>query len=685
MWSSPKRKLDHPTMRLCTPRKIIIIVLTLVIIKISYNVFRSLQALPDNFDMSEYVQPHLRAGFKSQGCVMENGECKPFKEAKEVVPVRGLVAHGDQFYYNGQPFRILSGEFHYFRTHPAQWGDRLLRMKASGLNTVTTYIPWNLHERYKNKVSFIGTFDLGEFIKITEKMGMKMIIRPGPYICAEWDLGGLPSWLLHDPEIKVRSTHPQYLDRVDKYFEKLMPLLAAFSHLRGGPIIAFQIENEYGSYGNETKYLQVIKNTFDNWGIEELLFTSDGSKPHQLLGGTLPGVLATVNFQKKPEEHLARLRSFQPDKPAMVGEFWTGWFDHWGESHHTTTVESMRDTAKTILLLNSSISFYMFVGGTNFDFYNGANVDDRTKSYQPTITSYDYDAPISETGDITPKFFAIRNLILELKLGHWDIPSIPENPPKEAYGMVEFNETMVLEDIFNCTKEIASMENPVFMEYLETYGGGGQGYGWILYRHEYDATVKSTIKNLKFEATFADRAHVFFNKKLIAVFESDEALHDLILPKQLDHNVIEILVENMGRCNFKILDTQRKGLNGKVFLDREQLRGWRHIPLEFGPDFLKAMQTQKWKPLETLHIPALYRAYFEIKDDPKDTFLFMKGWGKGIVIINDWNLGRYWKEGPQKTLYVPGPVLRKGMNQLVIFEVEEPQMMIRFIKQHIIS
>ena len=622
----------------------------------------------------------LREDFKPHSCVVdENGQCKPIRDQKMGIPGKGLTIEGDSFYFNGKPFRILSGEFHYFRVHPGQWGDRLLKMKAAGLNTVTTYVPWNLHERIRGRVDLISEFDLGMFIKQAEKVGLKVIIRPGPYICAEWDWGGMPSWLLQDPNMTIRTMYDPFIQRVDKYFEKLMPLLAAFSNGRNGPIIAFQIENEYGSYSNDQKYLEYIRDSFLKWEIQEVLFTSDGPTVDQLTDGGLPGILKTINFKSDPEHKLEVLKSYQPGKPVMVTEFWTGWFDHWGEHHHIMSPHKFEERVSYILSQNASINFYMFVGGTNFEFFNGANINEKGK-YSSTITSYDYDSPIAETGDITDNFLLVRKLLKKLHLTPWDMPEIPANSSKIGYGKVELNETMSLEDMFNCTTEIVKVDNPLYMENMKNFMGSGQSFGWILYRHVIIGNLISS--DLGINGSFFDRMQVFFNGKKLSTFERGAKIANIKLPSDtLSNNIIDIMVENMGRSNFKYeLDDQRKGLEGKIYLGKKLLTGWESVPFDFGPQFIKGIGASKrWKPLKNTITPSLYRGYFKVPDRPMDTFLSMQGWNKGFALVNGWPLGRYWKVGPQQTLYVPNTILVSGWNQVVLFEVEQAQKELEFV------
>lgn len=347
-----------------------------------------------------------------------------------------LTVVENELHINDKPIQLISGAIHYFRIVPEYWEDRLLKLKACGFNCVETYIPWNLHEPKEGEFDFTGIANAVEFIRIAERLGLYVIARPSPYICAEWEFGGLPSWLLADKNMQVRSYYEPYLEKVDNYYDVLLAKLKPLLQTNGGPIIAMQIENEYGSYGNDKHYLTYIKEAMVKRGIDVLLFTSDGPTDLMLQGGTIDNTLATVNFGSRPEESFAKLQDYFPNTPNIVMEYWNGWFDHWGEEHHQRDPQDAADTFSDMLQSGASVNFYMFHGGTNFGFYNGANFDE---NYQPTITSYDYDCPLSETGDITPKFHAVRESIAK----HKDLGELvlPEPTPKKDYGIVSMMES----------------------------------------------------------------------------------------------------------------------------------------------------------------------------------------------------------------------------------------------------
>ncbi|ELT91801.1 hypothetical protein CAPTEDRAFT_23316, partial [Capitella teleta] len=596
----------------------------------------------------------------------------------------GLYAFKDSFYLDGRRFKIFSGSFHYFRTHPLLWGDRLLRMKAAGLNTVMTYVPWNFHEPRKGQFTLGGLYDLVSFMEQVQKVGLYLIVRPGPYICAEWEFGGFPSWLLRDPKMNLRtSSYTPYLNEVKQYLSQLFAVLTKFTYKHGGPIIAFQVENEFGSKGvHDPEYLQFLVTQYSSWNLNELLFTSDGKK--YLSNGTLPDVLATINLNDHAKEDLEELKEFQPERPLMVTEFWAGWFDHWGEEHHHYGTTELERELEAILSLNASVNFYMFIGGTNFGFWNGANYlsynkDKEASLLGPTVTSYDYDAAVSEWGHVKPKYNVIRNLLKKYSLTPLDLPDVPPTPMKKAYGVVVMQEYMSLDDLITLVPSHQQFETPHMMEHLS---GEGQGYGFLLYRSHF---VKTSM--LIISGQLLDRAHVIINGQLKGIFSYwDELITSFNIPfaegfLTANDSTVDILVENMGRVNYEsladqlpLLNNQRKGLDGAVRYPRgQQILQWTHVPLEFDDILCENLHSSsRWRPAQTTGLPSgpfVLRGTLHVDSlDPKDTFLKIEQWGRGIVLINGFNLGRYWNVGPQKSLYVPSPILKHGQNEVIIFE-----------------
>jgi beta-galactosidase len=570
-----------------------------------------------------------------------------------------LTISEDQFLLDGKRFRILSGAMHYFRVLPEYWRDRLEKTRAFGLNTVETYVAWNLHEPRLGEFHFHGMLDVVKFIETAADVGLKVIVRPGPYICSEWDFGGLPSWLLKDPNMQVRCAYPPYLAAVDRFFEALLARLAPLQSTRGGPIIAMQVENEYGSYGNDKAYLRHLVDELRSHGVSSFLFTSDGPRDNCLQGGTLPDVFKTVNFAFDAKEALTKLREYQPQGPLMVTEFWSGWFDHWGEQHHimadgSDSIQRSVDTLDEILAAGASVNFYMFHGGTNFGFMNGANGE--PDPYQADVTSYDYACPLSEWGDPSSRYEAYRAVLKK----YVDLPSTSNIQPitKRAYGIVEMSESVGLFDSLDALSQPRRSLTALPMEMYD------QDYGFILYRTRVSGprTGNIHVRGLH------DRAQLFLNGQLCGVLDRESGNEYLTVA--ISQNVqVDILVENMGRVNFGPSLLDRKGITGGVTVDDQYQFGWEVYPLPLSN--LSQLQFSN-QEMTNVRMPAFFRARFDV-DEPSDTFLALPGWTKGVVWLNGFNLGRYWERGPQKTLYVPAPLLKPGQNELVVFELHGMQ------------
>ncbi|WP_130858702.1 glycoside hydrolase family 35 protein [Gracilibacillus phocaeensis] len=559
-----------------------------------------------------------------------------------------LTTNQAQFIYQDKPITIVSGAIHYFRVVPEYWQDRLAKLKACGFNSVETYIPWNLHEPQEGQFYFEGMADLTAFIELAEKQGLFVILRPTPYICAEWEFGGLPSWLLADRNMRLRSSFQPFLEKVDAYFDRLLPLLKPYLSTNGGPVIAMQIENEYGSFGNDTAYLEYLRDSMRTRGMDVLLFTSDGAEDSMLQGGMIPDVLETVNFGSNPVGSFTKLREYQRHQPVMCMEFWNGWFDHWGEEHHTRDAKEVADVLDGILQEDGSVNFYMFHGGTNFGFYNGANLFD---TYEPTITSYDSDAPLNEAGEPTEKFYQIRNVLER----HFELPGLvlPEPISKQDYGEIRLAEQASLfANLKNISKAILS-KHPNTMEQI------GQDYGFILYQTFIPGPRESGDLTLQ---EVHDRALVFADGVLLDVVERwDPKGVPLTIPEQgLE---LAILVENMGRVNYGPHLWDEKGITEGIRIGNQFLYDWTIYPLS-----LTDLTGLAYDTGADEQSPAFYRGNFHVKE-AADTFVSLEGWTKGVVFINGFNLGRYWHKGPQQTLYLPGPLLREGENEIIIFEL----------------
>jgi len=594
-------------------------------------------------------------------------------QKKKVLLEEGLSIKNEKFTMQGQNFTILSGAIHYFRVPTDYWDDRLIKLKGMGLNTVETYIPWNLHEPHPGEFNFEDNLSIVDFVHLAQMYGIFVILRPGPYICAEWDLGGLPSWLLRDPEMQLRSSYKPFLDAVDRYFGKLLPMLARLQFSKGGPVIAFQIENEYGSYGSDLHYLRHLKESFRKHGISELLFVSDNE------GGLgrahLKDTLQTVNFQTGADAIMDKLKQLQPKHPIFVTEFWSGWFDHWGEKHHKVKIDVIEKSLISILTRGASVNFYMFHGGTNFGFMNGANTYSKGYGYNPTVSSYDYDAPVSETGDLTDKYHALKKIIQQYA-PKGSVPDkleeIPQPSGRFVPGPILFTEYMPLRELLSHIEFVVS-KNVMPMEMLPINKNSGQSYGFTLYATKISKGAK---KVYIYDAV--DRITVIVNGVIVRDVESLREKFDVTLPtlKAGDENDLQILVENCGRINYEhALDYERKGIRGKVEVDGKKKEKWSIYPLEFKKEFVVELEESKyWEKAVPKEVkgPALFKSSFYVNRAPYDCILHIEGWERGVVFVNGRNLGRYDALGPQRTLYIPRSFLKSGDNTVIIFESGKP-------------
>ena len=566
--------------------------------------------------------------------------------------MRGTFEVKDAFYLNSKPFKIISGAIHYFRVVPQYWKDRLEKLKAMGCNTVETYVPWNMHEPYQGSFCFEGMLDVKQFIELAGELGLWVIVRPSPYICAEWEFGGLPAWLLKEDNMRLRSSDPKFLGYVNHYYKKLFEILTPLQIQNGGPIILFQIENEYGYYGDDTHYLLALKEMMIQEGVKVPLVTSDGPWGDALDCGKVEGVLQTANFGSKAKEQFAILRGKMPSGPLMCMEFWVGWFDHWGcVKHHTTDYEANAQDLEDLLQLGS-VNIYMFEGGTNFGFMNGANYYD---ALTPDVTSYDYDAVLTESGQLTPKYYAFQKVINKFN----PLPKVEFTTfiQTKAYGKLEVKEKVGL---FEALEDLSI---PVQSTYPQSMERLGQNYGYILYTSH--LTKENQLESVRlWEAN--DRAKCYINKKeILTLYDKDLEKEHQINRTLTPNSQLAILVENMGRVNFGMrLECQRKGIDGAIQINGHQHTQWNIYPLP-----LENISQLDFSKGYSNGLPAFYHFSFEVKE-LGDTYIDLTGWGKGNVWINGFNLGRFWEIGPQKRLYLPAPLLHLGENIIIIFETE---------------
>lgn len=552
---------------------------------------------------------------------------------------------GDQFCKDGEPIKLISGAVHYFRNLPETWPDIFEKLRAMGCNCVETYCAWNMHEPKPGTFDFTGRLDIVRFIKEAEKAGLMVIVRPGPYICAEWEFGGLPWWIQREDGLEIRCRNEVYIRYFDRYLDELLGRVRPLLCTNGGPVILLQCENEYGYYGDDREYLSYLRDGYRRRGIDVPLFTSDGGSEDSLLDGTVEGCLPTLNFGSRVEENFKVHDQLFPNCPKVCMEMWDGWFDAWGdEKHHTTDPQVYAGVVRD-MLKKGSLNIYMFIGGTNFGFTSGANHGEK---FTPDVTSYDYDALLTECGDVTEKYKAVREVIREAT--GKELPPIPKDREKKAYGKVALTRSAGL------LSNLDALSSPIHSDVPRAMEEYGIGYGYIAYRTVLNRDYRDA--KLSFES-LGDRAQVLVNGKLQGIAYLNDSLEVTVNAKKGD--VLTILVENMGRANFGPKMMRKKGLPGRVLLGGKIHFSWDVYPLpmtdlsglSFGGDEAEA--------------PAFYEGTFTV-EEPADTFLRTDSFKKGFVVLNGFNLGRYWEVGPQKTLYVPGPLLKKGENTLLLFE-----------------
>lgn len=567
-----------------------------------------------------------------------------------------------KFLLHGKPFQIISGEMHYLRIPPEYWKDRLLKARAMGLNTIATYVFWNMHEPKKGEFNFSGSADVAGFVRMAQAVGLYVILRPGPYACAEWDFGGFPSWLLKDHDLEVRSRDPRFLSACESYLLRLGKELAPLQITRGGPIIMVQVENEYGSYGNDTVYEGRIRDLIKGAGFDVPLFTADG--PAQMPNAVLTDVLPAVNGAVG-NEILTSVQRYRPEGPFFVPEFYPGWLDHWGEPHAHVDAAKSAEELDWILSHGISVNLYMFHGGTNFGFTNGANYGG---SYQPQPTSYDYDAPLDEAGRATPKYLAYRSVIAR-HLG--DSVKLPPVPPANRVISIPPIPLLRSAALLDVLPDSIASPDPLSMEDV------GQSSGYILYRTRLEGPRSGELSI----GGLNDYGVVLLNGKEIASLDRRHRQHALHVNMPPGPAVLDILVENGGRINYgREILRNRKGITGKVTLDSAEIRGWNMFPLA-----MERPPSLHFGKRSSGHTPAFFEGTFILKDTG-DSFLDMRAWDKGCVWVNGHNLGRYWYIGPQQTLYLPGVWLRRGRNQVVVFALEgAPPKSIAGIKEPILN
>jgi beta-galactosidase len=554
------------------------------------------------------------------------------------------------FLLDGKPFQIISGEMHYARIPREYWRHRLRMAKAMGLNTIATYVFWNYHEVRPGVFDFhTGNRDLAEFIRTAQQEGLWVILRPGPYVCAEWDLGGIPSYLLASPAIHVRSNDPRYQRAAERYIHALAGQVRPLLVTHGGPILMVQVENEYGSFGDDSSYKNATRRMLIDAGIDVPLFTADGDD--NFAQGAIPGVFVTATGEQSYDSLAARAQPFNRGTgPYMVAELYPGWLTHWDEPLPSTPMSGFLPQYDSLLARGASVNLYMFHGGTNFGFTSGANY---TKSMPivPSMTSYDYGAPLSEAGWPTPKYYALRDALR--RHVSYAIPDVPARPPVIAVPPIRLTRSAGLPDLI---AHAPSARSPNPMSFADL----GQPHGYVLYRHRVDAAITGELA----VPGLRDFGEVFVDGRRVATLDRRTKAFTarVSIPA---HGVLDIFVENMGHINYgSDLVDDRKGIVEPVTVGGTRVENWEMLRLPFDT-------APAWSGDTTARSdgPTVYRGSFTL-GATGDTFLDMRGWNRGIVFVNGINLGRYWRAGPQQTLYVPGAWLRRGRNEIEVFDLD---------------
>ena len=578
---------------------------------------------------------------------------------------------GDKaFLLNGKPFQIISGEMHYPRIPREAWEHRMKMARAMGLNTISIYIFWNAHQPQKDHFDFTGNNDISQFVKTAQDAGLFVILRPSPYVCAEWEFGGYPYWLQNEKDLEVRSKNENYLTLYRNYIQQVANQIAHFQINRGngGNIIMIQVENEYGSYGSDKEYLEINKKIFNEAGFDGILFTCDPKEA--IVNGHLNGLLPAINGVDDPQEVFRLVSENNNGKgPFLIAEWYPAWFDNWGLEHHTKDASEYADKLDQVLKHGISINMYMFHGGTTFGYRNGANYGLTNPGFEPQITSYDYDAPVNEAGNPTEKFYKFREVIKKYLPQGSVLPDLPTK--KSVIGISNFN----VESKVNL---LTNLNN--FQKYknksLLTFEDINLDYGYILYRTQVKLNPENLLNTFYLQIDkVRDYAVVMVNGERIGKLDRRLNEKDLSFSLSTNHNnfnteflTLDILVENMGRINFgEELLKNKKGILGDVKLNNLILDDWEMYKLSL--DSIKNVKlVNVFNEKDDVNkSPMIFKGTFYV-EDIGDTYLDLTTWGKGGVWINGRNIGRYWFIGPQQTLYVPKEWLKKGKNEFVIFE-----------------
>jgi beta-galactosidase len=526
--------------------------------------------------------------------------------------------------------------------------------KAMGCNTIAAYIFWNYHEQEPGRFDFeTGNHNIAQFIRIVQEEGLWLILRPGPYVCAEWEFGGLPSYLLSIPDIKVRCMDPRYMEAVDRYIKALAQQVKGLQVSNGGPILMVQVENEYGSYGNDRQYLKLLQEMWKNYGIDVPFYTADGATPFMLEAGSLPDAAIGLDPAVSASEFEQATKA-NPNVPSFCSELYPGWLTHWGEKWQRPDTAALLRNVKWLMDNKKSFNFYVIHGGTNFGYWAGANAFSPAQ-YQPDVTSYDYDAPINEMGEATPKYFALRRLLEKYRPATQKIPEIPASIPVIEIPEIKMTASASVWDHLPYAIE---SPQPKPMEMFS------QRAGFILYRTSLIGHKKGKLRITELH----DYATIFLEGKYIGKLDRSKGENVIELPLSTNANPqLDILVEGMGRINFAEYMIDRKGITERVSLNGMTLMNWKVFNLPFDETYLSQLGFSETKPVRPGNF---FKGVFEL-NETGDTYLDLSHWEKGVVWVNGHNLGRFWNIGPQRQLYCPATWLKKGKNEIVIFDLHQ--------------
>jgi len=594
--------------------------------------------------LKELSMKHLIASIRRLG--LSAACCLAFTSQSPAANAHSTFTVGESdFLLDGKPFSIKAGEMHPARIPHEYWADRLRMAHAMGINTVSIYVFWNQHELHPGEFNFTGDADVAQFVRLAQKEGLWVMLRPGPYCCGEWEFGGFPWWLLKEHDLKVRGQDPRFLAAAGSYLKKLGEQLAPLQITHGGPIILVQVENEYGSFGSDHVYMGKILELEKAAGFEVPFFTADGGG-NMMANGSVPEALPGLNGGSGADI-MKQIGKYRPKGPWFVPEFYPGWLDHWGEAHARVGIPGLVRQTEWQLTNHVSFCYYMIYGGTSFGFMNGANYGGH---FQPQPTSYDYDSPMDEMGRPTEKFRALRQVLARHIQPDETLPDVPPTTPVIEIPKIELTESA---SIFDNLGAPVRSERPLSFEDLD------QGYGYVLYRTKVTGPAEASLKLNQLR----DYAVVCVDGKRVAQLDRRHNQEATDLKITGASATLDILVENGGRINYggRLMDN-RKGITESVLLGDQELKGWEMYQLPFDQ-----VRSLNFKPTATSPAPAVHRGTFELSD-LGDTFLDLRGWGKGIVFVNGHNLGRYWHIGPQQTLYLPGVWLKQGRNEIVVFE-----------------